>query len=325
MVEKQRKDPVQRQSLWSGSVTFGLVSIPVNLLSGLRSRQVSLRRLAPDGTPLRRRYFCPREDRPLERDEIVRGYEIEPDRFVVVEDAELDALAPEKSREIDLRRFVPMETVDPRFFDRPYFLVPDEGAKKAYLLLADAMERTGRAGIATFVMRGKAYLVAILAENGILRAETLRFADEIRTLDEVGLKTPPRMEDSTVDDLVEKIRAARSQGFSPKELEDTYADRLLELVRAKERAGRDVVEVAEEMEEDDDAPRGEVIDLMDILKQRLEGRGAEKRPAAGATDLKNMTRQDLYEAAKKKNIPGRSRMSREELMGALRKSGKSGR
>lgn len=318
MAEKQKKDPVQRRTLWSGSVTFGLVGIPVELLPGLRTRPVSLRTLAPDGTPLRRRYFCPREDRPLENEEIVRGYEIEPDRFVVVEDEELDALAPEKSREIDLRRFVPLETVDPRFFNRPYFLVPDEGAKKAYLLLADAMEKTGRAGIASFVMRGKAYLVAILSENGILRAETLRFADEIRTTEEVGLKTPPRMKASTVDDLVEKIRAARSEGFSPEDLDDPYADRLLELVHAKGRDGRDVVEVAEEMAEEDESPGAEVIDLMDILKQRLEGPGAAKRLEAEATDLGDMTRQDLYALAKEKTIAGRSRMSREELLDALR-------
>lgn len=110
----------------------------------------------------------------------MRGYEVEKDRFILVDDEELVALAPEKSQEIDLKRFVELSEIDPVYFERAYFLAPDRDAVKAYRLLARTMEEAGRAGIATFVMRGKEYLVAIIAEQGFLRAETLRFHDELR-------------------------------------------------------------------------------------------------------------------------------------------------
>ena len=186
---KKKHDTQRPRSFWSGTIAFGLVSIPVSLYVASRSGGISLRMVDEDGTPLRRRYFCSKDGEPLEADDIVRGYEVEKDRFVIVKDEELEALAPEKSREIDLKRFVPLAQIDPIWFERGYFLAPDKGAMKAYRLLANTMEQEGRAGIATFVMRGKEYLVAIIGQQGLLRAETLRFHDELRTPDDVGLPT----------------------------------------------------------------------------------------------------------------------------------------
>src|SRR5690606_796011 len=146
----------------------------------------------PEGVPLARRYYDEKHEREIQREEIVRGFELDDGEMVLVTDAELEALEPDKTRDIDLRRFVPAESIDARYFDRGYFLAPSGDSTKAYRLLAAVMEKSKRAGIATFVMRGKEYLVAIFAENGILRAETLRFADELRSADDVGLPEPAK-------------------------------------------------------------------------------------------------------------------------------------
>src|SRR5262245_20519422 len=143
-----------------------------------------------EGVPLQRRYYCSEDDRPLSDEQIVRGYEIEPGRHIVVSDEELRALAPAKSREIDLRRFVDVAAIDPFYFERAYYLLPGQGPGQAYSLLTTTMEESARAGIATFVMRDREYLVAILAEDGVLRAETMRFPDELRSPKDVGLSEP---------------------------------------------------------------------------------------------------------------------------------------
>ncbi|HSQ19111.1 MAG TPA: Ku protein, partial [Blastocatellia bacterium] len=192
---------------WSGTITFGLVSVPVNLFPAYRTTRASLRLLGPDGVPLSRRYYSPESGRDLDDDAMIRGYEVAKDKYVEVTDEELERLAPEKTRDIDLRRFVEQESIPPLFFERSYFLTPAGDSEKAYKLLAETMEEIGRVGIATFVMRGREYLIAIIAENGILRAETLRFADEIRSPDDIGLpkKTKvPRKSVSRFESIIKK-------------------------------------------------------------------------------------------------------------------------
>src|SRR5438876_11950716 len=152
---------------WSGTLTFGLVSVPVDHYPGNRTNRAPLRMLGPEGEPLSRRYYSEKSGRDLDDDEMIRGYEIEKDRYVIVTDEELERLAPEQSRDLDLRRFVPLEDIPPLYFDRSYFLAPSEGSEKAYKLLAETMAKSGLAGIATFVMRGKEYLVAIFPEDKI--------------------------------------------------------------------------------------------------------------------------------------------------------------
>src|SRR5512143_3185211 len=187
--EEEELEQEQPHAFWSGIIAFGLVSLPVSLFPA-HSGKVALKMVDAKGTLLRRQYFCGNDHRPLERDDIVRSYEIEKYHYVVVEDEELEALEPKKSREIDLKRFVPLSSINPVYFERAYFLVPDGDTTKAYRLLAKSMEDEQRAGIATFVMHGRDYLMAIIAEGGILRAETLRFHDELRTPEQIGL--PPR-------------------------------------------------------------------------------------------------------------------------------------
>jgi DNA end-binding protein Ku len=321
---------VSIRAFWSGTISFGLVSIPVNLFPAHRTSGVSLRMLAPDGTPLARRYYDPETDREVPGDRLVRGYEIEPDRFVVVTDEELAALDPDKSRDIDLRRFVDRAAIPPLFFERAYFLTPGGQSTKAYRLLAATMERTNRAGIATFVMRTREYLVAILADNGILRAETLRFPDEIRPLEEVGLPERPKLTRDRVRTVEQAIRSLAAAELDTAELEDEQARRVRELVEAKRRKGRDVLAAPAGLvaQVDEEEEEGEVIDLMEVLKRSLRPpepgprRAAPRRQgrATGAGDLRSLTRAELYERAQALDIPGRSGMTKEQLVRALRRS-----
>ncbi len=310
------------RAFWSGTVTFGLVSVPVNLFPAVRSSSVSLRMLDEDGTPLSRRYFCSKDGKELDWDDIVRGYELDDGSVVVVTDEELEALEPRKSRDIDLRMFVPEDQIDPLLFVRAYFLTPAGGSTKAYRLLAETMENEKRAGIATFVMRDKEYLVAIIAEDGILRAETLRFPDEVRVPGTIGLPEPERVRSATVKKMEKVIRQLSEDELDLDEMQDPYGDRLLALVQEKLAAGQDVTEV--EVEEEADLEEG-VIDLMEVLKRSMAAAGGSgRRPAKRAPsrdgDLDDLSRDELYERAKELDIPGRSRMSKEELMRAIRRS-----
>jgi DNA end-binding protein Ku len=253
---------------WSGTLTFGLVSVPVNLFPANKSSRAPLRMLGPEGEPLARKYYSEKTERQLDADEMVRGYEIDKGKYVVITDDELDRLAPEKSRDIDLKIFVPEDSIPPVYFERGYFLTPAAGSEKAYKLLAETMEKEGKAGLATFVMRGKEYLVAIFAEHGILRAETMRFPDELRSPADVGLpkktKAPPAM----VRKFEKLISTKSKKQLSPRKLEDEQTERLLKLVKKKSGQRKNVVEVETEKRD-----QGKVIDLMAVLKKSLAGKG----------------------------------------------------
>jgi DNA end-binding protein Ku len=225
--------------------------------------------LGPEGTPLSRRYFSSETGKDLEDAEMVRGYEIEKEKYVVVTDEELERLEPEKSRDIDLRRFVRKDDIPPIYFEHAYFLAPAGGSVKAYQLLAETMERSGRAGIATFVMRDKEYLVAILAENGILRAETLRFADEVRSPKEIGLPKPARVSKPGVQRFEKLIQRRSAKEISRDELQDERTEKLVRLVERKQAKDKDVVE-----SETAERKPAKVVDLMEVLKKSLEGKRA---------------------------------------------------
>src|SRR5688572_21719866 len=228
------EQPSGLRPFWSGTITFGLVTVPVALYSAIRTGGVALKMIGPDEAPVRRRYVCSKDGKVLDPDDIVRGYEIEKGKFVVVKDDELEAIEPRKSREIDLQLFVDRTDIDPIYYDRAYFLVPTSGTNKAYRLLAEVMEKKDQAGIATFVMRAKEYLVAIIAEKGILRAETLRFADEVRKPDDVGLPDPVKAPAAEVKKLEAQI-TRRAKKLNLHEFLDDYTERLEKLVAQKEK------------------------------------------------------------------------------------------
>jgi len=252
---------------WSGTLTFGLVSVPVSLFPAQRSTRTSLRMLGPDGQPLARKYFAEKTGKDLDADEVVRGYEINKEKFVIVTDEELERLAPEKTRDIDLKQFVPADSIPPIYFERGYFLTPAAGSQKAYKLLAETMEKSGLAGIATFVMRGKEYLVAIFSEKGILRAETMRFADELRSPSDIGLPKKKEAPKATLHKFEKLISTRSKKQFSPSKLEDKQTESLLKLVKKKQANRANVVKVEEEGDKDH-----KVVDLVQILKKSLGAR-----------------------------------------------------
>lgn len=336
--EQELEEQTSARSFWSGTLTFGLVSVPVALFPAQRSVRVSLRMLSPEGVPLRREYYDPETEKRIESDQIVRGYEIADDEYVVVTDEELEGLSPERSRDIDLRLFVDRAAIDPAYFDRAYFLTPAGESTKAYRLLAATMERMDRAGIATFVMRGKEYLIAILAENGILRAETLRFADELRSPEDVDLPEPVKVKSADVQRFEKAIRKLAAKQFEPDELHDRAAERLRELIEKKQQSGEDVRMV----EETSSAPSSDVIDLMEVLKRSMAaaggagGRKAAKKAggskggrsktgragkSTGGGDLAALSKEELYERAQQLDVPGRSGMTKRQLIAALQKAG----
>lgn len=257
-----------RRPLWSGTLAFGLVTLPVELYPTTRASSASLRMVDDDGTPLRRRYFSQTDGELLEREDIVRGYPVGEGEFVLVEDEELEELDPDHSRIIDLESFVPLEGIDPSYLERAYVLVPDPDAAVAYRLLVKSIAEAERAGIATFVMRGKAYIVAIVSRGGTLRALTMRYHDELRTPESVGLPELQTADAGEVAQYETAMKKLSEEGLDPSELSDRASTRLRKLAESKLKKGQDVHKVDEsEVEpDDDDQP---IVDVMELLKRSL--------------------------------------------------------
>jgi len=206
----------------------------------------------------------------------VRGYELEDGSYVTVTDDELEDLEPQKTRDIDLREFVDLREVAPVFFERGYFLAPDTDSTKAYRLLAGVMEKTGRAGIATFVMRGREDLVAIFAEHGILCAETLRFHDEVCDPQAIGLPEPETAPRSRVSVFEKSMDSLFTRTLSRELLADPDTERLRALVEKKQRAGKDVVRLSHETR-DADANDEPDVDLLDTIRRSLRHASTGRR------------------------------------------------
>jgi DNA end-binding protein Ku len=255
--------------LWSGTITFGLVSIPVDLVTAVRPRQTALKLVDKSGHALGREYHCSKEDKKLDQDELVRGYENDAGEMVVITDEEFESVAPEMSGDIELRNFVPLEQIPPIYFQRPYFLAPAGKTAKAYYLLTATMEKTGRVGIGSFVMRDHEYLVAIIADHGVLRADTLRYADEIRTPETLGLGKRGKVAAAKVKQFAKAIDDLTRTQLDLAELEDQDAQALKKLADTKQKDDEDVVHPRGLEDEDAEAGSAQIIDLMEVLRKSL--------------------------------------------------------
>jgi DNA end-binding protein Ku len=266
--QKPRDEIVAAQAngrpFWSGTISFGLVSIPVNLFPATRENRVAFRTLGPDGEPLKRDYYSPKTGQDVEDAETVRGYETPAGNIVSITEEELERLAPEKSRDISLRLFVSRNEISPLYFEKGYVLTPADKTGKAYRLLAEIMEDSQRVGIATFVMRGKEYLVAILARNGILCAQTMRFSDEVRKPSGLGLPKRKRLPSTAVERFQTALERLSKNTLDLGEMRDKHAERMLKFIRKKSAKHQNVVET-------ESARKGpaEIVDLMEVLKRNL--------------------------------------------------------
>ncbi len=287
---KKKAEPAREErsgaavrSLWSGTITFGLVSIPVDLLSAVRPRQTAMKMVDKEGHALGRQYHCSKEGKKLSNDDLVRGYETHDGKMVEITDDEFESVAPEMSSDIDLRNFVPADQIPPVYFQKPYFLAPAGKSAKAYNLLAATMERTGRVGIGSFVMRGHEYLVAIVPDNGVLRADTLRYADEIRTPETIGLPKHTKATARKVELFVEEIEELTRKELSLAELEDKDAEALQKLVEAKEKDSDSVIHQSALEADDDESSEGggQVIDFTEVLRRSLSKRAVVTNAGSG--------------------------------------------
>jgi DNA end-binding protein Ku len=221
-----------RQGIWSGTISFSLVAIPVRLVNAVAPGRVSFRMLhGKDYAPLLRRMYCPAEAKIVPPEEIIRGYELAPDTYVTVTDEELESLSPERSRTIEILEFVDLKEVDPLYYDRPYYLVPAKGGEKAYRLLVEVLRRTGKAGLATFVLADRQHLVAVTSEGGALSLITLHYAADILPAEELAPKG--ETVESGAKRLVHKEIGKLVSDFTPEKYADLRRRRIVALLRRK--------------------------------------------------------------------------------------------
>lgn len=253
------------------------------------------------GHALGREYHCSKEGKKLDYDDLVRGYETDDGEVVVITDAEFESVAPEMSADIELRSFVPLAQISPVYFQKPYFLAPAGKSAKAYHLLAATMERTGRVAIGSFVMRGHEYLVAIVSDNGVLRADTLRYADEIRTPESIGLPKKSKVAASKVTAFSKLIDDLTEKSLDIGELEDREAQALKELVEAKQKKKDDVIHPTELEDADAEANEGgaQIIDLMAVLRKSLSKNAVVTRASEGGPPISLAERRAARDAANK--------------------------
>jgi DNA end-binding protein Ku len=258
--------------IWSGTISFGLVSVPVQMYSATQSKELRFHFLHKDDLqPIG--YDKVRKDtgEHVDPDDVVRGFEIEKGRYVPIEDEDLDRLDIELTHSIDILDFVDLDEIDPIYFRKAYYLLPQDGAEKPYRLLVRALDETGKVGIAKVVIRNKQHLAALRAHDGVLVLETMYYADEVRRPESVNGRT--RLQKAEVDmakSLVENL----SGSFKPEKYDDTYRKELLDLIRAKAK-GKTLPEPAEEEE-------AEVVDLMAALKESVAQtkKGRKRRKTA---------------------------------------------
>jgi DNA end-binding protein Ku len=298
------------RSLWTGSISFGLVNVPVRMYSAVEEHTLHFNLVhEPDGSRIGYEKVCKAEDKPVPDDEIVKAFEYEKGEWVYMTDEDFEAAAAENHRTMDIRAFVPFDDVDPIYFERTYYLGPAQDGERVYALLARAMADSGLAGVAKWVMRDRQNLGLLRVRDGVITVERMHFADEIRPAEEFAPQDAQveRKELEMAAQLIEQYAGE----FDPSEYRDTYRDALCEIIEAK-RKGK---EIRVEAEPEPEAP----TDLMAALRASVEAARRERAPRRSNNGgLESKSKDELYELARKADIPGRSEMSKDELMEALR-------
>jgi DNA end-binding protein Ku len=267
------------RSLWTGSITFGLVNIPVKLFVAVREKDLHFHMLHDqDLARLQRKMVCSADGKEVHPEHVVKGYEISPGQYVVVRDKELEAAAPKKSKTIEIEDFVELDEIDPVYFDRPYYVVPQEQGTKAYRLLVEALEKSKKVGIARFVMRAKEYLCALRPQDGALVLETMHFNDEVIPVDKVDGVPHKAKSDERELKMASQLIESLTTKFKPEKYRDTYREAVQEIIERKAE-GEEIVTQPEAKE-----TKGRVTNLMAALEASLakakgEGENGHPRPA----------------------------------------------
>jgi len=306
------------RALWTGSISFGLVNVPVRLYSAISEHKLHFHFVhEKDESPIGYQKICKVEEKPVPEKEIVKAFEYRKGKYVYMEEEDFEAARVEGYKTIDITDFVPNEQIDPIYFAHTYYVGPQDGAEKVYSLLVKAMEDSELAGIAKFVMRDRQYLGALRVRDGTITLEQLYFADEVRPVDEIKPKRA-RVEKRELE-MAQQLIDSFSGEWKPEKYKDTYRDALLKVIEAK-RKGKEVHAAAQPEEE-------QSIDLMSALRSSLDSsKRGQRRPSRSSTssngasgdDLEDLSKSELEKRARKAGIEGRSKMSKEELTEALR-------
>jgi DNA end-binding protein Ku len=293
------------RAIWSGSISFGLLNVPVKLYSAVARRSIGLREIREsDGTRIRHRRVAEGTDEEVPYEKIVKAFEITPDRYVPLTKEEMASLDPEKSRAIEVLDFVDLEEIDPIYFNSPYYLGPAAGAERAYSLLTRAMQESGKVAISRFVFRNKEHLAALRPAGDVLTLTTMRFADEVvptSELEDVLPAEKPKVAKREVE-MAEQLIESLTRSFDPSAYRDEYREQLLAMIERKAE-GEDVVSAPEaEEREPTKAP-----DLMAALEESIaavqgDGKAKARKPAA-----KKRPAAPAKKAAAKKRAASRSK------------------
>jgi DNA end-binding protein Ku len=289
------------RAIWSGTISFGLLNVPVKLYSAVARRGISLREIREsDGARIKHRRVAEGTDEEVPYGEIVKAFEITPDRYVPLSKDEMAAMAPEKTRAIEVQDFVDLEQIDPIYFDSPYYLGPAEGAEKAYSLLAEAMEKSGKVAIARFVFRNKEHLAALRPGSGVLTLTTMRFGDEVVSPSELGDVLPESKQKVAKKEveMAEQLIDSLTTDFDPNAYRDEYREELLALIERKAE-GKDVL-TAPETEEPQPT---KAPDLMAALEESIAAvKGGDKGKAKPKGKAKAPAKKQA-KAPKKRSSP----------------------
>jgi DNA end-binding protein Ku len=289
------------RSIWSGAISFGLVNVPVKLYSAVSRKTVRFHQLHDkDGVRIQQKRVCPADGDEVPYENIVKGYEISPDRYVVIEPEELEALDPKKTRAIEIQEFVDLEEIDPIYYDHPYYLAPDTGASKAYRLLLRAMEETGKVAIARVVIRQKENLVAIRPTGDVLTMATMIFHDEVVSPGAIEELPDEEAEASKREvEMAQQLIDSLTGDFEPEKYHDEYRERVLELIEAKAQGEEIAIQPPEEP--------AKVPDLMAALEQSLAAAQKSGGDGKPTTRKKRTTAGNGSKTAKKSGGGSRTR------------------
>ncbi len=297
-------------STWSGHIAFGLVSVPVAMYTATREHNLRFHEFERGTTDrIRIRRVNERTGKEVDRRDIVKGRD-DDGEVVLLEQEELDSVAPGGSQELSIEAFVDLDEIDPLHFRRAYWIGPRKEGAKPYALLVSAMRDQRRAAVGTFVMRGKQHLAAIREDNGVLALHTLYFADEVLDPSEQLPAIPEADVSAKERSMAESLIESMTEEWDPSTHRDTYAERVEKLVEDKSRGRKPSAEAS--------GRTAEVTDLMDALQRSVQaGRRGKGKASPRRTDLSELTKTELGEMARRLQIPGRSKMKRAELEEAV--------
>ena len=284
------------RAIWSGAISFGLVNIPVKLYSAVSRKTVRFHQIdAESGQRIRQQRVNPENGEEVPYEQIVKGYEISPDKYVTITPEELEALEPQKTRTIDIEEFVDLEQIDPIYYDHPYYLAPDKGAAKAYKLLLDAMHEADKVAIARVVIRSKENLVALRSYDGAITMETMLFPDEVvepSSIEELGAVDGDVKTTKRELDMAKQLIESLSGDFKPDEYTDQYRERVLDLIERK--AAGETITIEEPV-----AEKKEVPDLMAALEASIAASKSPPKKRATSGNGASKSKPKKKAAAKK--------------------------